>query len=227
MCIAILTLPGTVLSDVVFKECYNNNPHGVGFAHIDPLTKKVRIDKGFFHPQTALERYHRLIDTVGGRDFPMLIHFRAATVGQKGYDNCHPFAVKGGAMVHNGTFFRDPKAMKSDSKQVAEVMHNELTYENLSTHKEHFQEAFGYNRVAFLYDEGKYVIISEHFHEGKDRGRLGQWKDGIWYSNGGYAGDYGGYYGDDEKLRKAYAKSDAEDEAALAELDRQIWDGRQ
>lgn len=223
MCIAILQLPGNVVTDKTFDRCFNSNRHGCGFAYIDPTSKKVKIEKGFFDLRAARERYHKLIDGFGGRDFPMLIHFRAATVGQHGYDNCHPFAVKGGAMIHNGTFFRDHNAIKSDSKQVAEVMHNELTYDNLTKHKEHFQEAFGYNRVAFLFDEGKYVIISENYHEGKNYGRLGQWCDGIWYSNGGYAGDYGGYYGDNENLRKVHAISEAEDEEEMARLDRQIW----
>lgn len=226
MCIAILVTPGKWITDKVFTRCFKSNPHGCGFAYIDPTTKKVKIEKGFFSLGPALEKYHKLVDTFGGTDYPMLIHFRAATVGQQGYDNCHPFAVKNGAMIHNGTFFRDNSALKSDSRQVAEIMYNELTYETLTEHKEHFKEAFGYNRVAFLFDEGKYVIISENYHEGKNMGRLGQWCDGIWYSNGGYAGDYGGYYGDNENLRKTNGISDAHDELALAELDKLVWSSK-
>ncbi len=37
--------------------------------------------------------------------------------------------------------------------------------------------AVGYNKLAFLYDDGKYAIIGE----GK-----GEWVKGVWYSNGGY-----------------------------------------
>lgn len=198
MCIAILTTPGKSLTAQVFDRCWNNNGHGVGFAYIDPNTKAVVIDKGWMVLEGARKRYFEISQRYG-KDFPVLIHFRAATVGEKNTNNCHPFKVKDGAMIHNGTFWRDSTAVKSDSAMLAEVMHNQLTYENLKKHKEQFQEAFGYNRVVFLFKDGNFHIVSEHYNN--IRGQFGQWKDGIWYSNGGWNGGYNAYYGDDEALR--------------------------
>ena len=194
MCIAILTTPGKILDEAVFRRCWRNNQDGFGMAWVHESTGEVMLDKGWLAQEGALKGYMRIAEQLKNADRPMLLHFRAATVGQISADNCHPFKVKGGAMIHNGTFWRDNKASKSDSQQLAEIMHNQLHYANLTKNKERFQDAFGYNRVAFLFKEGKYVIFSEHF-DGK-AGKFGQWKDGIWYSNGGWHGQYGGNYGE-------------------------------
>lgn len=208
MCIAILTLPGKVLERKVFDKCWRSNSHGVGYAYIDDFTGEVRVDKGFMTLDAAYNRYAQL-SAKNGVNHPMLVHFRAATVGGVDRDNCHPFNVKGGAMIHNGTFWHDKAAKKSDSRMLAEMMYNELHYANLDANKAAFQKAFGYNRVAFLFKDGKYLLFSEHYN--LSRGQLGQWSDGIWYSNGGWHGSYDGYYGEDEDIRE------------IAELDNAIW----
>lgn len=208
MCIAILTLPGKAITAKVFDQCFRNNSNGVGFAYIHPKTKDVTIDRGYMTAESARKQYFRLVEEYG-KDYPMLIHFRAATVGGKGADNCHPFPVKGGAMIHNGTFWHDKDARKSDSRMLAEAMHDQLHVANLKANKEQFQEAFGYNRVAFLFKGGEYVIISEEWN-GR-AGQFGQWNDGIWYSNGGWDRGYGDYCGDDEDIRE------------LANLDSALW----
>lgn len=193
MCIGILTTPGKMITDDVFRRCWRANNDGFGMAYVGDGGDVV-IDKGWMACDRALDAYKRIADSRKMADKPMLLHFRAATVGHVGAGTCHPFRVKGGAMVHNGTFWRDPKSKKSDSQILAETMHNQLHYANLLAHKEAFQEAFGYNRVAFLFKDGKYIIFSEHYNQ--KAGQYGQWKDGIWYSNGGWAGLYSGYYGD-------------------------------
>lgn len=208
MCIAILTLPGKAITAKTFERCFQNNRNGVGFAYIDPASKEVKIDRGWMSAEPARKRYFQIVEQFG-KDFPVLIHFRAATVGGSGADNCHPFPVKGGAMIHNGTFWHDSKAAKSDTRMLAEIMHNELHVANLKEHKDQFQKAFGYNRVAFLFKGGEYVIISEDYK--LNAGQFGQWADGIWYSNGAWAGAYNGYYGDDEDTRE------------LAALDHALW----
>lgn len=208
MCIAILTKPGKAITAEVFDRCFRNNRNGVGFAYIDPVTKDVKIDRGWMSGEAARKQYFKLVESYG-KDFPMLIHFRAATVGGSGSDNCHPFPVKGGAMIHNGTFWYDAKAQKSDSRMLAEVMFNELHVANLKENKKQFDQAFGYNRVVFLYKGGEYVIISEDYSG--TTGQYGQWADGIWYSNGGWKGGYNDYYGDDEDTRE------------LAAIDNALW----
>lgn len=205
MCIAILTMPGKVVRKDVFERCWHNNNGGAGFAYVDPVSKEVSISKGYMELEAAKMQYFRLAERYGEK-YPMLVHFRLPTVGDKNASNCHPFKVKGGAMIHNGTFWRDAAAKKSDTAMLAEMMHNELTYENLAANKEQFQEAFGYNRVVFLFKEGRHHIVSEHYNN--LRGQYGQWDDGIWYSNGGWYGSYGGYYGEDKSVAEAAANRD-------------------
>lgn len=216
MCIAILTTPGKMITAEVFRRCFANNKDGVGFAWINKVTKEVEIDKGWMVVESALKKYHDLLDR-GAGEHAMLIHFRAATVGRVGADNCHPFKVKGGAMIHNGTFWYDNTSDKADSRILAETMHNQLHVANVTKNKEQFDEAFGYNRVAFLYKGGEYVVFGEEYEF--TSGKFGQWKNGVWYSNGGWCKDYSGYYGDEDKLEK-------EEKDSLAELDRQMWDGQ-
>lgn len=197
MCIAILTLPGKSLSAAKFDQCWKRNSDGCGFAYINPADGEVIIDKGYMTLEAAKRRYYELTTKFGGS--PILIHFRLNTVGETNANNCHPFKVRGGAMIHNGTFWHDRTAKKSDSAMLAEVMHNELTLDALRANKEQFQEAFGYNRVVFLFKGGEYHIVSEHFN-GR-QGQYGQWKDGIWFSNGGHEGGYQEYCGDDPIIK--------------------------
>ena len=225
MCIAILTTPGKTIDEATFRRCWKNNSHGFGMAYISRVQGKVgevEIDKGYMKEDGAWRAYQRIAEQVSAEN-PMLLHFRARTVGDVGAPNCHPFKVKGGAMIHNGTFFHDSNSDKSDSRIVAETMHNELTYENLKEHFEDFSKVFGYNRVAFLFKDGKYVIFSEAFNQA--RGEPGQWCDGIWYSNGGWKGNYGSYYGDGQKpniVKSAFPDFVEEDDLALAVLDKSL-----
>ena len=194
MCIAILTTADKAISADVFRRCFSNNKDGVGFAWVNKITGDVEIDKGWMVVDSALKKYHMLLDA-GANKHPMLIHFRAATVGRVGGDNCHPFKVKGGAMIHNGTFWYDATSDKADSRLLAEMLHNQLHHANVKTMRSHLEEAFGYNRVAFLYKGGEFEVFGNEYEAAT--GRFGQWKDGVWYSNGGWKKDYGGYYGDD------------------------------
>lgn len=188
MCIAIVTNAGKRLDDFTFRRCFNNNRDGFGMAYINDFTGEVVIDKGFMEVNYALRMYREKYEKYGEKN-PMLVHFRLRTAGEIGAPNCHPFQVKGGAMIHNGTFWRDASMDgRSDSRIVAETLHDKLHYANLSGNKEAFDKAFGYSRVAFLFNNGKYIIF-----EGD---KSGQWDNGIWYSNGGWKGKYDGQYGD-------------------------------
>ena len=220
MCIAILTTAGKVLDDEVFRRCWRNNAHGFGMAWVGQATGDVIIDKGWMDLNKAMAQYKHVAENWKNADRHMLLHFRAATVGKIDESNCHPFKVKGGAMIHNGTFWRDAKATKSDSQMLAEMMHNELHYANLVQNKEQFDKAFGYNRVVFLFKDDKPVIFSEDYVA--KEGKFGQWKDGIWYSNGGWHRDYGGYYGDNAPATPALTQKEL-DEAALEAMDEALW----
>lgn len=216
MCIAIVTRADKVLSQDTFEKCWRINSHGFGMAYINRISGDVEIDKGFMNCDGAWRTYQRRAVDMKCADKAMLLHFRLRTVGGHGADNCHPFRVKGGAMIHNGTLFRGNFGEKSDTRVLAEIMHNELNVANLEAHTEQFKEAFGYNRIAFLFKGGKVFTFDGDSSKTK---ALGHWNDDIWYSNGAWKGAYDRRYPDN---------IDAFDDATeLCDLDRyHNWQNR-
>lgn len=108
----------------------------------------------------------------------MLIHFRIATEGKVNKANCHPFRIKGGALIHNGSLWSTPGGLSaefSDTRAFASRMHNELRYDVVKASIQELSDAIGWNKLAMLYENGEYV-------------RIGKWYEdkGIWYSNEGY-----------------------------------------
>lgn len=182
MCIIALAKQGKFLTPERIKFLDKINGHGIGMAYVNPKTKKVVIDKGYQTADLFIKAYQEHLDN-GITANAHMIHFRIATTGGRDVINCHPFEIKGGAMAHNGTFFGRGEHMggKSDSRIVAERMYNNFAYELMKRNFKEFDEALGYSRVVFLYDNGEYFITSE--------GTYGSgWEDGIWYSNAGFRG---------------------------------------
>lgn len=176
MCIAVLTTEDKVVPTDILTRCFNGNKDGAGFAYIDPHEQKVVIDKGYFKLDDFLNKYDDLLGK-GANKKPMLIHARIATMGKVGRDNCHPFRIRNGALIHNGTLWYGGgrNLEKSDTREFAEQAHNILTYEDLSVNIKRVSQAIGsYNKVAMLYEDGKYIILNEE---------QGTWQDGVWYSN--------------------------------------------
>lgn len=180
MCMLILSKPNAVVKKEHIKHSLSWNRHGSGFAYIDPITNKVVIDKGYVDQKKFLDKYEELIDTRINKN-AIILHMRFATAGgMYDLDNCHPFKIKGGAMAHNGTFFgRGTMTGPSDSRIVAEQLFDELCEENMKKNFKEIDKAFGYSRVAFLYDTGWYALISED---------SGVWDGDVWFSNSGYRG---------------------------------------
>lgn len=175
MCVAILVPAGVRLSDTSLISCFNNNPDGGGCAFV--ADGVVQIEKGWMEADTALIRYDDLHKQYG-EDSAMLVHFRIATSGVVSKDNCHPFRIKGGAMIHNGHLWSTGyEAPKSDTREFAEIFYNVLDYASLceAIDKHEFQEIIGGDKMAFLYDDGSWALA-------------GQWQEdeGVWYSNRSY-----------------------------------------
>jgi glutamine phosphoribosylpyrophosphate amidotransferase len=177
MCVAILTKAGCRISEDALKRAFHNNGDGGGFAYIKD--GKVEIAKGYMTEKAAQDKYAALIDE-GFNVNPMLIHFRIATTGIVGRDNCHPFAVDRGqgkgAVIHNGTFYSGKyQAEKSDTRVLVERQRNNLTYEVVKAAVEDLGREIGsHNKMVFLYDNAEYVIVNES---------QGSWYDGVWISN--------------------------------------------
>lgn len=182
MCIIALATKGKYLTPEWIKYLDFINGHGIGMAYVNPKTGKVVIDKGYQTAGVFARNYQEHLDN-GITDNPHMVHFRIATTGGRDVINCHPFEIKGGAMAHNGTFFGRGEHMggKSDSRIVAERMYNNFALPLMKRNFKEYEEALGYSRVAFLYDGGDYFITKADTYGAG-------WKDGIWFSNGGYKG---------------------------------------
>lgn len=181
MCVAILQKPGAIIPAQGLEKGFASNPHGAGFAYVDPAQEKVVIRKGFMTYEDLHTGYYDAVKEFG-KDSPFLVHMRIKTSGHINAANTHPFAIKGGAMIHNGSFFHPSKKyagteddLKSDTRVLAENLYNILTYEDVLAAQERILTAVGsYNKLVFLYDDGRYLIMNE---------KIGFWKDDIWYSN--------------------------------------------
>lgn len=179
MCIAILQKPGARVPGPALWEGWKRNSDGGGFAFVDPETKKVTIRRGFMAYNDFIKAYDEAVEAYP--DSPFLIHMRVRTSGHVNGNNTHPFPVKGGAMIHNGTFFSpsgkyegNADDRKSDTRVFAEHLFNILTYEDVVAAEAGILKAVGgYNKLAFLYDDGRYAILNEI---------AGWWDRDVWYS---------------------------------------------
>lgn len=210
MCIAILSKAGKVVSDGNIARSAGRNRDGGGFAYVDKDNGKVKIRKGFMTAAEFLKAYHETLEQGHGENNPMMLHFRIATLGKVGTDNCHPFVVPNGALIHNGSLwtgggYGSSDVEKSDTREFAERISVNLTPEILRKSQVALELEVGYNKLAFLFDEGEYVILNE---------TSGSWDDGVWYSNNTYK-DYGAA----NSHYRSYKTRDAEDiEAASCDV---------
>jgi hypothetical protein len=183
MCIAIVKPVGAVLSEETLRTCFDNNPHGAGFAVA--TTDGVVISKGFFDIDSFLAAYH----AVGVNDHNALVHFRITTRGTGDADNCHPFPLLNGALIHNGTIRNLGEVGKgpSDTSLFSRMIHD-LTLEQLERLRPVFESYLDYNRVACLSHDGEFLVFNRD-----------EWteEDGVLFSNDGFkrGGGYGFFRG--------------------------------
>lgn len=190
MCIAIVKPAGVTIPEEVLRQCWIHNPDGAGFAHIHK--KKVKIEKGFTALSEFIAAYNKTAEKYKSSNF--LIHFRIKTHGAKDADNTHPFAIEGGALIHNGTITGTTASWnggKSDTCLFAEKISGKVTKDILKANITDWNSAVDYNKIAFLFDDGDYVILNE---------QSGNWTDGAWFSNHSY-----------KEYRNAYGRADVYD----------------
>lgn len=115
-----------------------------------------------------------------GNDSPMLVHFRIATQGLVNRDNCHPFRINNGALIHNGSFWYDSKEkVMSDTSQLTKEIGKLLDKDTVLAKKEELDHCLGtYNKVALLYSDKEVVVFNRPAWHRDDQG--------ILYSHGGY-----------------------------------------
>jgi len=180
MCLAIYKPKGVTIKKKYLRNGWDANEDGAGFAIA--RGGKVEIHKGFF---TWKEFYKSFREYNHARE-TAIIHFRFATHGVTNVTNCHPFALGSGdeyAMIHNGVIDIEcsDKAL-SDTAHFAELVLAPMLEAGVQFDSGALRflvegNIGDLNKIVILRGDGSHVIYNE---------KQGEWKNGSWYSNGGY-----------------------------------------
>ncbi len=173
MCVAIVLPAGRKISAQMIAASWMQNDDGAGFAYADG--GKVVLNKGHMTLGSFMNEFQRARAKFEDRNF--LLHFRIRSKGAENAENTHPYVYKHGVMIHNGTLNGTGAQYhtgKSDTAMFLDKFGDSFTYDFLSKNKSELGTAIAYNKLAFLFPTGQYVIINE---------KNGQWQDDVWYSN--------------------------------------------
>lgn len=181
MCIGLAKPADIKITKSVLKTCFENNPHGSGIARINPNGAGVIIEKGFFHFREFWTRY-RLF-----QNEPLLIHFRVATSANIDKRNCHPWRIdKNHALIHNGKI-QDKIGIESEDTSDTGLFVKHILRPTFQRNQEVWKtDAYKYliersigdkNKMVIMDNKGEFVIFNE---------KLGEWVDGVWFSNDTY-----------------------------------------
>jgi hypothetical protein len=172
MCIAIYKPANSIILFEDLERAFEANPDGAGFA--------VRRD-GTVHIIKGLMTFdHFKARFIKHANYECIIHFRWASMGEIGKDNCHPFALPdGSALIHNGHIQGYGNKRISDTRDYVDNVLSPLVtqYPDILRHgamREVLDRAIGSSRMAILPITGKAIIIGE---------ARGKWHDGSWYSS--------------------------------------------
>lgn len=179
MCIAVVTDPGYKVPVDILGKCIASNKDGGGMAFVKE--DRVVIRKGFFVLADFLDAYNEIFEQYG-KDNNMLIHFRIATTGKVGAENCHPYALDKGkaALIHNGWFnwaLGGTDANLSDTRELVGGVFNNFNYADALAARDRIGQIIGSNnKIATLHADGGAIIFNKvnwYKHEG------------AWYSHRG------------------------------------------
>lgn len=178
MCIAILCPKGKQITEQQFMNSWENNYNGAGFMYNDK-NNKLRVVKEMEDKDKLYKKYVQAVNKFPDATF--VIHFRISNRGVISLENCHPFKVNNQlGFVHNGTITSvDKDDVKSDTNVFNRTILRNLPnigvdfLENKGI-KLVLEEFIGRSKLIFLDNNGNYSIFNEN---------LGDWEDGIWYSN--------------------------------------------
>jgi hypothetical protein len=200
VCLALYKPRKVKLHRHEMATAFANNPDGAGFAYYDPAEEKVIIVKGYFEFREFWDAYIEITDN---QKYDVIMHFRWATHGTTNYDNCHPFALKDGALIHNGIidleetsyskwpasagrWADDGAVSRSDTRIFCEDYIQNMGAKELEAARRLIEDKIGWSKLVTIHDDGTVMIFNE---------TKGSWKNGCWYSNDSYKahkGDRGG-----------------------------------
>jgi len=182
MCLAIYQPEGIEIPVDYLRNGYDNNPDGAGFSYFDDnwnvKTYKALSFSKFIAAYTDKWEKH-------GQSSPFSIHFRWATHGTKGIENVHPFMVdQHTSLIHNGII--DCKIPNKNMSDTAAFVKHYLP----SLPDRWYDNDYLYDMVQSYIGGSKLVILTakpgSNHHSYIMNEQMGEWVDGVWYSNRGY-----------------------------------------
>jgi len=191
MCIIISKPAGIELPSITaFRNCWERNPHGAGFAVA--YKGRVHIRKGFMAWDEFIDsiNFDRLVD------YSCVFHFRYATHGSKTAGNCHPFPVSGNlrrlaartdvAVFHNGVI-HNVQITKKDYSDTMTYIDSVISpfwvwckekgcryMFTCKNNQDYLINETG-SKWTFLFADGKIVNVGDGVSD-----------NGLWYSNSGF-----------------------------------------
>lgn len=182
----------------ILGKCWDNNPDGAGVMWTDgrgtvQVKKFTKDERPEFEKWDAAAPYRK-----NPTAYAVGWHFRIGTHGSLTRPNCHPFACdmdpkripeegphRVPVIMHNGIFTGvKPEGDESDTRAFVRLVMAPFfakgAHRNTGAPRWSLPlwGAFiGSSRVAIMHQDGRTEMLNE---------KLGEWSDGIWYSNDAY-----------------------------------------
>lgn len=178
MCLAIVKPASVNLPVDHIRNGWIANSDGGGYGFV--REGRAQIRKGFMKLKEFVTAYEK--DLEDNPSSPFILHFRIGTDGAIGPENTHPFRIDTGILIHNGMLSGTAARRgtgPSDTALFVDKYKSNLNYDFVVKNKTKWNSALSSNKIAMLYDDGRYAIVNE---------ALGWWVDGVWYSNQSFKG---------------------------------------
>ena len=189
MCVIIYKPVEKYISDRRLREAHAANPDGCGIMWA--AMGGLRFKRGLWDFSTFLREFNKCYRDYGDRDY--IIHFRTASASDIGLEYCHPFFVNPGlAFMQNGNLYEFTDyfpGREKDGNSDVQRFNEEILQRTPNCLDENFRQILEryasecLSKFVFLDNQGGIEIINES---------AGEWRKGIWYSNGGIE-NYIGY----------------------------------
>lgn len=178
MCIAICKPEGLQIKPEYLQESFLRNPDGAGFAYAEQ--GQLVVKKGLMTYEQFQSEYEP------HKEKAAIVHFRIKTHGNTDEENTHPFIVGNNlAMIHNGIISeidcKDDRNRSDTYHFNTKVLTKLYKRDSRFIYKDHYRELIrgyiGRSKLVFINNKGHFQVINE---------QMGEWEDGIWYSNTSY-----------------------------------------